>query len=94
MSRLSGLYYTQGRYAEAEPLYKRALTIREKALGSGHPDVAESLNNLAELYRAQGRYADAERTTRSAFPLRFFFTTPIILGIISPLFSIRIVSPR
>jgi tetratricopeptide (TPR) repeat protein len=29
-------------------------------LGSEHPNVATSLNGLAELYRAQGRYADAE----------------------------------
>ena len=34
--------------------------ILEQALGKDHPDVAASLNNLAELYRAQGRYADAE----------------------------------
>ncbi len=32
----------------------------EKALGPEHPDVAQSLNNLAELYRAQGNYAEAE----------------------------------
>jgi tetratricopeptide (TPR) repeat protein len=25
-----------------------------------HPDVAQSVNNLADLYLAQGRYADAE----------------------------------
>ena len=30
-----------------------------KVLGPDHPDVAVSLNNLADLYRAQGRYADA-----------------------------------
>ena len=54
------LYDNQGRYAEAEPLYKRALAIREKALGPDHPDVALSLNNLAFLYDKQGRYADAE----------------------------------
>ena len=28
----------QGRYAEAEPLYRRALAIREQALGPDHPD--------------------------------------------------------
>ena len=44
----------QGRYADAEPLYKRALAISEKALGPDHPDVATSLNNLAVLYRAPG----------------------------------------
>ena len=54
------LYKEQGRYADAEPLYKRALAIRENALGPDHLDVAQSLNNLADLYSAQGRHADAE----------------------------------
>jgi hypothetical protein len=43
-----------------EQLHKRSLAIREKALGPDHPDVANSLNNMASLYHAQGRYADAE----------------------------------
>ena len=54
------LYRDQGRYADAEPLYKRSLAIYEKALGPDHPHVATALNNLAQLYQAQGRYADAE----------------------------------
>jgi CHAT domain-containing protein/Tfp pilus assembly protein PilF len=59
--RQQGLqFYQQGRYADAEPLFRRSLAIREKALGPDHPDVAQSLNNLARLYREQGRYADAE----------------------------------
>ena len=60
LNDLAELYHDQGRYADAEPLFKRALTIREKALGPDHPDVATTLNNLAELYHDQGRYADAE----------------------------------
>jgi hypothetical protein len=40
----------------AEPLYKRALAGREKALGAEHPDTLSSVNNLAELYRSQGLY--------------------------------------
>ena len=52
--------HAQGAYAHAEPLFERALAIGEKALGPDHPDVATSLNNLAELYRAQGAYARAE----------------------------------
>ncbi len=55
-----GVLRSQGHYAEAEPLHKRALAIREKALGPEHPPVAQSLNNLALLYQAQGRYAEAE----------------------------------
>jgi tetratricopeptide (TPR) repeat protein len=49
----------QGRYSEAIPLAQRALAIFEKSLGPDHPNVAASLNNLAELYLNQGRYADA-----------------------------------
>jgi tetratricopeptide (TPR) repeat protein len=52
--------YDAGKYAEAIPLAQRALAIREKALGSDHPDLVETLNNLAYLYHAQGRYAEAE----------------------------------
>ncbi len=54
------LYEKQGRYSDAEPLHKRSLAIREKALGLEHPDVALSLNDLAVLYDTQGRYAEAE----------------------------------
>jgi tetratricopeptide (TPR) repeat protein len=59
-NRPVGLYYAQGRYAEAQPLYERALAIYEEALGPDHPAVGTTLNNLAELYRAQGRYAEAQ----------------------------------
>jgi len=34
--------------------------IKENVLGLDHPDVAISLDNLAELYRIRGRYAEAE----------------------------------
>ena len=48
------------RYAEAEPLYRRALHIWEQTLGPGHPQVAAPLNNLANIYYDQGKYAEAE----------------------------------
>ena len=43
----------QGKYDDAQPLYKRALTIREEVLGPRHPDVASRLNNLASLLKSQ-----------------------------------------
>jgi tetratricopeptide (TPR) repeat protein/CHAT domain-containing protein len=52
--------YRAGRYGEAIPLATEALRIRETALGPEHPDVATSLNNLAELYKGQGNYSAAE----------------------------------
>ncbi len=48
------------RHREAELLCKRALAIKEEALGPNHPDVAVSLNNLAGLYHTLGRYKEAE----------------------------------
>jgi tetratricopeptide (TPR) repeat protein len=54
------LYLDQGRYAEAEPLYLRALALTEAALGNDHATTGTSLNNLALLYQDQGRYAEAE----------------------------------
>src|SRR5262249_48680030 len=50
----------RGERAVAEPLYRRALAIREKTLGAEHPLTAASLNNLALLYHSKGDYAQAE----------------------------------
>jgi hypothetical protein len=50
----SDLYQAQGRYADAEPLYKRFLAIKEKALGPDHSSTATSLNNRAWLYKDTG----------------------------------------
>jgi tetratricopeptide (TPR) repeat protein len=60
LNNLASLYDDQGKYDEAEPLYKQALAIREKALSSEHPDTASSMNNLAWLYDDQGKYDEAE----------------------------------
>ena len=57
---MAGLYYSQGKYSKAEPLYQQALALWQKLLGDDHPDVATSLNNLASLYKSQGKYKEAE----------------------------------
>ena len=44
---------------EAEALHKKALAIREKALGPDHPYVAESLVELASTCEKQNRLAEA-----------------------------------
>ena len=70
LNNLAELYRTQGKYAEAEPLYHRSLAILEKALGPEHPDVATSLNSLAALYDTQGKYAEAEPLYQRALAIR------------------------
>ncbi len=64
------LYYAQGNYTEAEPLYQRALAIREKALGPEHPQVAQSLENYAALLRKLVREAEAGKMEARAQAIR------------------------
>jgi hypothetical protein len=58
LNNLAGLYADQSRYADAEPLYQRALAINEKVLGRDHPAVVRSLTNLADLYQKHGQAAE------------------------------------
>jgi tetratricopeptide (TPR) repeat protein len=60
----------RGIFAEAEPLFRRSLEIREKQLGLEHLDVAESLNNLAVLLDSKGKYAEAEPLYRRSIEIR------------------------
>lgn len=46
---------SQGKYKEAEPLYRRALDITEKTLGKKHPDFGQGLNNIANVLKKQVR---------------------------------------
>jgi Flp pilus assembly protein TadD len=59
-----------GRPTEAEPLHRRALALRERVLGPDHPDVAQSISNLAVVLAALGRPAEAEPLHRRALALR------------------------
>ena len=71
LNNLAELYRGQGRYPEAERLYKRVLAILEK-LPNGAADtrVATTLSNLALLYQAQRRYADEEPLYQRALAIR------------------------
>jgi hypothetical protein len=55
-NNLALLYDNQGRHAEAEPLYTRALRIWEKVLGPEHPNTLTVRENyetlLAEMQEA------------------------------------------
>jgi tetratricopeptide (TPR) repeat protein len=70
LNDLAVLCDEQGNYAKAEPLYERALKIREEALGANHPEVATSLYNLAGLYQSQGKYAKAEPLYKRSLEIR------------------------
>ncbi len=67
---MAELHSDQGKYAEAEPLYQRALDIWEQQLGPEHPLVAYALNGLAILYKEQGKYVEAEPLYQRALRIR------------------------
>ena len=60
---------SKGDSVSAEPLFRSALALAEKALGADHPDTAGSLNNLAGLLESKGDYAGAEPLYRRALSI-------------------------
>jgi serine/threonine protein kinase/tetratricopeptide (TPR) repeat protein len=59
----------RARYADAEPLYRRALAIRRRAYGDGHPMVAAALLDLADFLSRRGDVADAVSPARQGFEI-------------------------
>ncbi len=52
-NNLAELYYSQGRYSEAEALFQKALEIAELSLAVDHPHTAiirENLKSLRDKY--------------------------------------------
>src|SRR6266540_1243440 len=62
--------FRAGKYDASRPAAERALELREKALGPDHPDVAQSLHNLAIIHRLKGDYAKAEPLFQRALDIK------------------------
>ncbi len=63
------MYQAQGRWGEAEALYRRVLET-SKRLSLTEDDIAvTAINNLANIYVVQGRYEEAEALLRPALRL-------------------------
>ena len=56
----------QGKLAEAEPLYRRALEGRTRQLGADLLDTLQTVANLALLLMGQGKLTEAESLCRRA----------------------------
>ena len=59
----------QGRYSEAERLFRRALDIAERSLDPNDLAVARILNHLGVTHKYQGYYDQAEACYQRALPL-------------------------
>jgi tetratricopeptide (TPR) repeat protein len=67
---LGEVFDDQNKYADAEPLLKRSLDIRQKILEADDPQLETSFDDLAEHYRRMGRSADAETFQKQASTIR------------------------
>ena len=59
-------YQGQGLYKLAEPWREKSVQVCKFFFTGDHPDVANSLDNLALLYNNQGRYGEAETISLQA----------------------------
>jgi serine/threonine protein kinase len=70
MDTIGTVYRKLGLYAEAEPLIRGALEIREKSLGMADLQVAESVLSLASLRQQQGRFNEAKALFQRGLEIR------------------------
>jgi tetratricopeptide (TPR) repeat protein len=66
VSNLALVLQDQGKYDEAEKMYRRALEGREKQLGGKHPDTLHSIHSLAFLLHQLKRYKMASELYQRA----------------------------
>ena len=67
---LAAQYRSQGRFADAELLYRRSLAMKEAVLGPNHLALAGSLDDLAQMHLARNQFAQAEPLLRRALAIR------------------------
>ena len=70
LNTLGVLFLAQNQYAEAEPFFRGALSMREKTLGPEHADVGDTLASLAVACGNQERWLEAEIHLRRAVAIR------------------------
>ncbi len=70
LETLAQLYFSHGKFAQAEPLVKGIISLHERNLGPEHPDVGVYINNLALLYHRQKKHYLAESEYQRAIAIQ------------------------
>src|SRR6202167_3061560 len=60
LTNLGVLYSTRGQFAQATPLFERAVAIKQSALGSASPEVVASVGKLCQYYLAHDQFAKSD----------------------------------
>ena len=67
---LGKVYSDLAEYTNAAAMHRQALALRKQLLGDEHPDVADSLSNLAGVLSLHGRTTEAESLYGEALAMR------------------------
>jgi tetratricopeptide (TPR) repeat protein len=70
LNNLAALYHSQGKYAFAEDMYRRALVRNEKLCGEKSAEAARIFFNLAVLYSAKAAYDEAELNYKTSLAIK------------------------
>ncbi len=65
---LANIYKFEKKYDQAESLYKTAIWMKERKLGT-HPDLAHLKKGLAQLYMEMGRNDEVEKLLKEAYSI-------------------------
>ena len=77
LNGLGRVYEHEGRYAEAQSVQQRALSVIEGAPSADQFVVSEALEDMGNAYFAEGRYAEAEDYYRRALAIREKGSDPV-----------------
>jgi tetratricopeptide (TPR) repeat protein len=66
LTRIGSCLQSDGRYGEAEVVFRNVLEMREGACGPEHPDTLTSVSQLGWVLARQGKYEEAEAMHRRA----------------------------
>lgn len=66
LNNLANCYRQQGKFTDAEPLYKRALELKTKQVGPFSNELVSIMENYAKMLRASGREQDAAKLDEKA----------------------------
>jgi tetratricopeptide (TPR) repeat protein len=69
LTELGQVAFSLRDFTQAESYFRRALTIREQALGTESVDLMQALNDLAAPYYSRGELEQAERLYRRALAI-------------------------
>ncbi len=70
LADLAHVYTDQHQYDKAEPILKRELRVREKAVGPNGPAIVTTLDQLALVYQAENKYGEAESLIMRGLEIR------------------------